>query len=66
MLLLSYRFAYYSKEYMHSAALKAGFDASIPVSGYQNIVTGEPYLLLALRLPKSLDKSIIQKLPYSE
>lgn len=60
---LSYRFAYYSKEYMHSAALKVGFDASIPVSGYQNIVTGEPYLLLALRLPTSLDKSVIQNYP---
>lgn len=60
---LSYRFAYYSKEYMHSAALKVGFDASIPVSGYQNIVTGEPYILLALRLPTSLDKSIIGNYP---
>ena len=48
---------------MHSAALKVGFDASIPVSGYQNIVTGEPYLLLALRLPTSLDKSVIQNYP---
>ena len=60
---LSYRFAYYSKEYMHSAALKVGFDASIPVSGYQNIVTGEPYILLALRLPTTLDKNIIGNYP---
>ncbi|MEI0485332.1 TreP protein [Brachyspira intermedia] len=60
---LSYRFAYYSKEYMHSAALKVGFNASIPVSGYQNIVTGEPYILLALRLPTSLDKSVIGNYP---
>ncbi len=60
---LSYRFAYYSKEYMHSAALKVGFDASIPVSGYQNVVTGEPYILLALRLPTSLDKSVIGNYP---
>ena len=60
---LSYRFAYYSKEYMHSAALKVGFDASIPVSGYQNVVTGEPYILLALRLPTTLDKSVIGNYP---
>lgn len=60
---LSYRFAYYSKEYMHSAALKVGVDASIPISGYQNIVTGEPYILLALRLPTTLDKNIIGNYP---
>ena len=60
---LSYRFAYYSKDYMHSAALKVGFDASIPVSGYQNVITGEPYILLALRLPTSLDKSVIGNYP---
>ena len=60
---LSYRYAYYSKEYMHSIALKAGFDASIPVSGYQNIVTGEPYILVALTLPTTLDKSVIGNYP---
>lgn len=60
---LSYRYAYYSKEYMHSVALKTGFNASIPISGYQNIVTGEPYVMLALRLPTSLDKNIISNYP---
>ncbi|MCZ9989846.1 hypothetical protein OFR28_08385 [Brachyspira hyodysenteriae] len=48
---------------MHSAALKVGVDASIPISGYQNIVTGEPYILLALRLPTTLDKNIIGNYP---
>ena len=48
---------------MHSAALKVGFDASIPVSGYQNIIMGEPYILLALRLPTTLDKSVIGNYP---
>ncbi|WP_300366148.1 TreP protein [Brachyspira sp.] len=60
---ISYRYAYYSKDYMHSLALKAGFDASIPISGHQNVVTGEPYILLALRLPTSLDKNIIANYP---
>ena len=60
---LSYRYAYYCKDYMQSVALKAGFNASIPISGYQNVVTGEPYLLLALRLPKSFDKNIIGNYP---
>ena len=60
---LSYRYAYYANEYMHSVALKAGFDASIPISGLQNIVTGEPYLLLALRVPTTLDKNVIGNYP---
>lgn len=60
---LSYRYAYYAKDYMHSVALKAGFNASIPISGYQNVVTGEPYVLLALRLPTSLDKNITSNYP---
>lgn len=48
---------------MHSITLKAGFNAIIPISGYQNIVTGEPYLLLTLILPTTLDKSVIENYP---
>ncbi len=59
----SYRYAYYSKDYMQSIALKAGFNASIPVSGHQNIFTGEPYLLLALMLPKDFKTIISGKYP---
>ena len=60
---LSYRYAYYCKDYMQSVALKAGFNASIPISGYQNVVTGEPYLLLALMLPKELNRITSGKYP---
>lgn len=60
---ISYRYAYYSKEYMHSIALKTGINASIPITGYQNIATGEPYILVALRLPINIDKNILRNYP---
>ncbi|WP_295156877.1 TreP protein [uncultured Brachyspira sp.] len=60
---LSYRYAYFSKDYMHSAALKLGFNASIPVSGHQNIVTGEPYIMFALNLPKKIDDNTLKNYP---
>ena len=50
---LSYRFAYYDKDYMHSVALKVGADAGIPI-GYFNL-QGEPYLMLAFRIPKTIE-----------
>ena len=50
---LSYRFAYYDKEYMHSVALKVGADAGIPI-GYFNL-QGEPYIMLAFRIPKTIE-----------
>ena len=51
---LSYRYGYYDKNYMHSVGLKLGVNASIPVISY-NIVTGEPYILLALRIPERIE-----------
>ena len=50
---LSYRFAYYDKDYMHSVALKVGADAGIPI-GYFNL-QGEPYIMLAFRIPKTIE-----------
>ncbi|TXJ26114.1 TreP protein [Brachyspira aalborgi] len=51
---LSYRYGYYDKNYMHSVGLKLGVNASIPVISY-NVVTGEPYILLALRMPERIE-----------
>ena len=52
---LSYRFSYYDKDYMHSVALKVGTKASIPIIPY-NIITGEPYISLALKMPNKIEK----------
>lgn len=60
---LSYRFAYYDKDYMHSIALKVGTKASIPVISY-NIITGEPYISLALRIPDKIEK--FQKISFND
>ncbi len=51
---LSYRFAYYDVNYMHSIGLKIGTKASIPIIPY-NIITGEPYISIALRMPKKIE-----------
>ena len=59
---LSYRFAYYDKEYMHSVALKVGTDAGIPI-GYFNL-QGEPYIMLALRIPKTIEG--FQKISFND
>ena len=39
---------------MHSVGLKLGVNASIPVI-FLNVVTGEPYILLALRMPERIE-----------
>ncbi|WP_432633120.1 TreP protein [Brachyspira sp.] len=59
---LSYRFAYYDKDYMHSLALKVGMDAGIPI-GYFNL-KGEPYIMLALRMPKTIED--FQKISFND
>ena len=51
---LSYRFAYFDKDYMHSVGLKIGTKASIPIISY-NIITGEPFILLALKMPNKIE-----------
>ena len=51
---LSYRFAYFNKDYMHSVGLKIGTKASIPIISY-NIITGEPFILLALKMPNKIE-----------
>ena len=51
---LSYRFAYYDKDYMHSVGLKIGTKASIPIIPY-NIITGEPYISIALKMPNKIE-----------
>ena len=51
---LSYRYGYYDKNYMHSVGLKLGVNASIPFI-FLNVVTGEPYILLALRMPERIE-----------
>ena len=50
---LSYRFAYYDKDYMHSVALKVGTDAGIPIGNFN--LEGEPYIMLAFRIPKTIE-----------
>lgn len=60
---LSYRFAYYDKDYMHSIALKVGTKASIPVISY-NVITGEPYISIALRIPDKIEK--FQKISFND
>ncbi len=60
---LSYRFAYYDKDYMHSIALKVGTKASIPVIPY-NIITGEPYISIALKMPDRIED--IQKISFND
>lgn len=50
---LSYKASYYDVEYMHSISIKIGTKASIPIVGYANILSGEPYISVAFRLPNS-------------
>lgn len=57
----SYRASYYDIEYMHSLAVKIGTKASIPIIGYENILSGEPYISLAFKLPNS--KTDLSKYP---
>ena len=60
---LSYRFAYYDVNYMHSIGLKIGTKASIPIIPY-NIITGEPYISIALRMPKKIEG--FQKISFND
>ena len=54
---LSYRGAYYDKDYMQSLALKVGCDLSVLVLPY-NVVTGQPYISLALKMPERITDNI--------
>ena len=60
---LSYRFAYYDKDYMHSIGLKIGTKASIPIISY-NIITGEPFISIALKIPERVED--FQKISLSD
>ena len=54
---LSYRGAYYSKDYMQSIALKVGCDLSVLVLPY-NVLTAQPYISLALKMPERITDNI--------
>ena len=60
---LSYRFAYYDKDYMHSIGLKIGTKASIPIISY-NIITGEPFISIALKMPDKIEG--FQKISFND
>ena len=48
---------------MHSVALKVGTDAGIPI-GYFNNLQGEPYIMLALKIPKTIEG--FQKISFND
>ena len=61
---LSYRFAYYDKDYMHSVALKVGTDAGIPIGNFN--LEGEPYIMLAFRIPKIFSLESINNISFND
>ncbi len=54
---LLYRYNYYAKDYMHSVGAKVGTKANILVIPY-NVITGEPYLEVALKVPTRSSETV--------
>ena len=54
---LLYRYNYYAKDYMHSVGARVGTKANLLVIPY-NVITGEPFIEVALKMPKQANETI--------